>query len=111
MLESFMSGGVFEQKKSVKNNGQGKGEGKEEKILHGEPRAYTGSSEGVLQEEKEGSLRIHSGTREDNQVRLACYCSTCMKLLSEINKGHPVLGGIAQIDLLTSGKNNFQKSE
>jgi hypothetical protein len=34
-----------------------------------------------------------------------------MKLLSEINKGHPVLGGIIQTDLLTSGKNNFQKSE
>lgn len=118
MLESFMSAGVFEQKKSVKNNGQGKGEGKEEKVLHGEPRAYTGNTEGVLQKEKEGSVRIHSGTREDREVRLAlpyvkepCYCSTCIGLLAEINKGHPVLGGIIQTDLLTSGKNNFQKSE
>lgn len=110
MLESFMSAGVFEQKRPVKNNGQGKGEGKEEKVLHGEPRAYTGNTEGVLQKEKEGSVRIHSGTREDREVRLACYCSTCMKLLSEINKV-AVLGGIIQTDLLTSGKNNFQKSE
>lgn len=110
MLESCMSAGVFEQKRSVKNNGQGKGEGKEEKILHGEPRAYTGSSERVLQKEKEGSVRIHSGTREDREVRLACYCSTCIGILAEINKA-AVLGGIIQTDLLTSGKNNFQKSE
>ena len=114
MLESFMSAGVFEQKKkSVKFNGQGERERKEEKVLYGEQGTHTGSSEGVLQEEKKGGLRIYSGTREDNQVRLgqACYCSTCMNLLSEINKSHPVLGGIIQKDLLTSDKNTTQKSE
>ena len=114
MLESFMSAGVFEQKKkSVKFNGQGERERKEEKVLYGEQGTHKGSSEGVLQEEKKGGLRIYSGTREDNQVRLgqACYCSTCMNLLSEINKSHSVLGGIIQKDLPTSDKNTTQKSE
>jgi hypothetical protein len=112
-----MSAGVFEQKKkSVKFNGQGERERKEEKVLYGEQGTHTGSAERVLQEEKKGGLRIYSGTREDNQVRLAlpfvkepCYCSTCMNLLSEINK--VALGGIIQKDLLTSDKNTTQKSE
>ena len=106
-----MSAGVFEQKKkSVKFNGQGERERKEEKVLYGEQGTHTGSSEGVLQEEKKGGLRIYSGTREDNQVRLgqACYCSTCMNLLLEMRT---VPGGIIQKDLLTSDKNTTQKSE
>ena len=108
MLESFMSAGVFEQKKkSVKFNGTER-ERKEEKVLYGEQGTHTGSSEGVLQEEKKGGLRIYSGTREDNQVRVACYCSTCMNLLLEMRT---VPGGIIQKDLLTSDKNTTQKSE